>query len=315
MRKGYSGVGGAAIAVARPRSTAPAIALTVSRRLRGTVARSRRRAGSYTAAMTATDLLEAPRAHLRGAHLRLPDERARLRAAERVARGRRLRRAADGEQADVVVHQHLRGARERRQQALRQPRPPGAGEARARRACRSPSAAASRRRTSPSILEKAPWVDVVFGTHNMGALPTPARAGPAQRRGADRDPRVARGLPLHAAHEARVDLQRLGVDLGRLQQHLHVLHRARRCAARRRTAGPATSSPRSRRSSTTAPSRSRCSGRTSTPTASSSATGRRSASCCARPATIEGLERVRFTSPHPAAFTDDVIDAMAETPS
>ncbi len=28
---------------------------------------------------------------------------------------------------------------------------------------------------------------------------------------------------------------------------------------------------------------------------------------------IEGLERVRFTSPHPAAFTDDVIDAMAET--
>lgn len=28
---------------------------------------------------------------------------------------------------------------------------------------------------------------------------------------------------------------------------------------------------------------------------------------------IEGLERVRFTSPHPAAFTDDVIHAMAET--
>ncbi len=28
---------------------------------------------------------------------------------------------------------------------------------------------------------------------------------------------------------------------------------------------------------------------------------------------IPGLERVRFTSPHPAAFTDDVIDAMAET--
>jgi len=30
--------------------------------------------------------------------------------------------------------------------------------------------------------------------------------------------------------------------------------------------------------------------------------------------TIEGLERIRFTSPHPAAFTEDVIDAMAETP-
>lgn len=29
--------------------------------------------------------------------------------------------------------------------------------------------------------------------------------------------------------------------------------------------------------------------------------------------TVEGLERVRFTSPHPAEFTDDVIEAMAET--
>ncbi|MCT1627624.1 tRNA (N6-isopentenyl adenosine(37)-C2)-methylthiotransferase MiaB [Corynebacterium sanguinis] len=30
---------------------------------------------------------------------------------------------------------------------------------------------------------------------------------------------------------------------------------------------------------------------------------------------IEGLERMRFTSPHPAEFTSDVIDAMAETPN
>ncbi|WP_370517329.1 tRNA (N6-isopentenyl adenosine(37)-C2)-methylthiotransferase MiaB [Pseudactinotalea sp. HY160] len=30
---------------------------------------------------------------------------------------------------------------------------------------------------------------------------------------------------------------------------------------------------------------------------------------------IEHLERLRFTSPHPAAFTDDVIEAMAETPA
>ncbi|MEY4713694.1 MAG: tRNA ((37)-C2)-methylthiotransferase MiaB [Actinomycetota bacterium] len=30
---------------------------------------------------------------------------------------------------------------------------------------------------------------------------------------------------------------------------------------------------------------------------------------------IEGLERVRFTSPHPAAFTEDVIEAMAQTPN
>ena len=30
---------------------------------------------------------------------------------------------------------------------------------------------------------------------------------------------------------------------------------------------------------------------------------------------VEGIERVRFTSPHPAAFSDDVIAAMAETPA
>ena len=83
-----------------------------------------------------------------------------------------------------------------------------------------------------TIVRRAPWVDVVFGTHNVGRAAGAAGAGPAQRRGAGGDPRVARGVPVHAAGAARVGLRGLGVDLRRLQQHLHVLHRA--LAARHR---------------------------------------------------------------------------------
>ena len=52
------------------------------------------------------------------------------------------------------------------------------------------------------ILRRAPWVDVVFGTHNVGSLPTlleRARHNAQARAG---DPRVARGLPVVAAGQA-----------------------------------------------------------------------------------------------------------------
>ena len=97
------------------------------------------------------------------------------------------------------------------------------------------------------ITRKAPWVDVVFGTHNIGSLPVLLERARVQRGGAGRDPRVARGVPLDAADQARVGVRRLGVDLGRVQQHLHVLHRP---GAARQGEGPparARSSPRSRR--------------------------------------------------------------------
>ena len=83
----------------------------------------------------------------------------------------------------------------------------------------------------------------------------------------------AGGLPLDPADPPRLRVRGLGLDQRRLQQHLHLLHRAERCAARRPTGDPATSSPRSRRWSPRACRRSPCSARTSTRTASSSATG------------------------------------------
>ena len=50
-----------------------------------------------------------------------------------------------------------------------------------------------------AVLTKAPWVDVVFGTHNIGSLPTLARTGPPQPGRAGGNRRSATGIPLGPA--------------------------------------------------------------------------------------------------------------------
>ena len=147
-----------------------------------------------------------------------------------------------------------------------------------------------------------------------GVASRPPRARPPQRRGPARDPRVARGLPVDPADPARVDLQRLGLHLGRLQQHLHLLHRA--VAARQGEGPPARRDPRRDRGA-------RRDGAIEVTLLGQNVNsygvefGDRLAfgKLLRAAGQIEGLERIRFTSPHPAAFTDDVIDAMAETPT
>ena len=69
--------------------------------------------------------------------------------------------------------------------------------------------------------------------HRLAAGAAGARA--AQRRGPGGDPGVARGVPVDAARAPRLRVLRLGVGVGRLQQHLHVLHRA---VAARQGEGP-----------------------------------------------------------------------------
>ena len=138
-----------------------------------------------------------------------------------------------------------------------------------------------------AVLRRAPWVDVVFGTHNIGSLPTLLERARHNRAAQVEIVEALRGFPSDAAGRPRIRLRRLGFDLGRLQQHLHVLHRAR--AARQGGRPPARRRARrgAARWSTRACSRSRCSGRTSTPTGSRSptpisrATAARSRNCCA----------------------------------
>ena len=140
--------------------------------------------------------------------------------------------------------QHLRGPGERRQPAVRQPRPPAPGQGRAPRHAdrrrRLPGAEGPRRDRPPGALGRR---RVRHPQHRLAA--GAAGAGPAQRRGAGRDRRVAGGLPVDAAGQARLGVLRPGCRSRSAATTPARSASSRRCAARRRTAGPATSWPRS----------------------------------------------------------------------
>ena len=211
--------------------------------------------------------------------------------------------------------QHLLHPGERRQQALRQPRPPEGAEGRADPSCRSsvggclaqkdrdahPRAGAARRRRVRHP-QRAP---------RRRAARTQARAdGPDHR-----DPRGRRRSTTHEAfpsalparrevdHAAWVTIQ-IGCD-NRARSASCPSVRGREISrpfgdivARGRARSPPTASPRSR-----------CSARTSTPTAATyaaarqpaarGACGRCSPTCCARVGAVDGIRRVRFTQPAP----------------
>jgi tRNA-2-methylthio-N6-dimethylallyladenosine synthase len=181
-----------------------------------------------------------------------------------------------------------------------------------------------------AVLKKAPWVDVVFGTHNIGSLPTLLERARHNREAQVEIVEALQEFPstLPAARESAyaawvsisvgcnntctfcivpalrgkevdrrpgdilAEVQSL-VDQGVLEITL--------LGQNVNAYGVSFSDERLREDPTAPPEVPR----------DRTAFSKLLRSC----GDIDGLERVRFTSPHPAEFTDDVIEAMAQTPN
>lgn len=163
-----------------------------------------------------------------------------------------------------------------------------------------------------TILEKAPWVDVVFGTHNMGSLPTllerARHNGEAQLEILESLDVFPSTLPTRreSTHSAWVS-----ISVGCNNTCTFCIVPALRGKEKDRRAGDILSEVQAIVDE----------GAIEVTLLGQNVNsygvefGDRFAfgKLLRAAGEIEGLERVRFTSPHPAAFTNDVIDAMAET--
>ena len=141
-----------------------------------------------------------------------------------------------------------------------------------------------------------------------------AGAGPGAAAGAGGNRGVAGALPLDAAGPPRVRLLGLGGDLGGLQQHLHVLHRAG-LRGREEDRRPGDMLAEIRALVADGALEVTLLGQNVNSYGAEFGDRLAFAKLLRACGEIDGLERVRFTSPHPRDFTDDVIDAMAQTPN
>ncbi len=169
-----------------------------------------------------------------------------------------------------------------------------------------------------TVTKRAPWVDVVFGTHNVGSLPrcSTARGTTARRR--SRSSRRSR-RSRRTCRPAASPPTRAGCRSPSAATTPAPSASSPRCAARRSTADPGevlgevealvaegvleVTLLGQNVNAYGVDFDDRASGRTAF------------ADLLRACGAIEGLERVRFTSPHPRDFTSDVITAMAETPN
>jgi len=172
-----------------------------------------------------------------------------------------------------------------------------------------------------ALLVKAPWVDVVFGTHNIGSLPTLLDRARHNKVAQVEIAESLQQFPSSAAECARICLRCMGFHLRPGATTAATFCIVPSLRGKEVDRNPADILAEVESLVDDGVLEVTLLGRTSTPTASPSPThqfprSRRFSPICCGPAdVIDGLERVRFTSPHPAEFTDDVIEAMAQTPN
>ncbi|CAN5499644.1 tRNA (N6-isopentenyl adenosine(37)-C2)-methylthiotransferase MiaB [soil metagenome] len=165
-----------------------------------------------------------------------------------------------------------------------------------------------------TILDKAPWVDVVFGTHNMGALPAllerARHNGEAQLEILESLDVFPSTLPTRreSTHSAWVS-----ISVGCNNTCTFCIVPALRGKEKDRRPGDILSEIQAIVDDGAI--EVTLLGQNVNSYGVEFGDRQAFAKLLRAAGTIDGLERIRFTSPHPAAFTDDVIDAMAETPT
>jgi tRNA-2-methylthio-N6-dimethylallyladenosine synthase len=164
------------------------------------------------------------------------------------------------------------------------------------------------------IVRRAPWVDVVFGTHNIGSLPALLERSRVQREAQVEIEESLRAFPStlptrrESAYAAWV-----AISVGCNNTCTFCIVPALRGREKDRRPGDILAEVRA----LVAEGAVEVTLLGQNVNAYGSEFGDRQAfskllRACG---SVEGLERVRFTSPHPRDFTDDVIEAMAETPN
>ena len=181
--------------------------------------------------------------------------------------------------------------------------------------CRSPSAAAWPRRTAPPSSTAAPWVDVVFGTHNIGSPAGPARPRRATTSAPrSRSSRAWRSSPPRCPPGATPPTARwVSISVGCNNTCTFCIVPSLRGKETDRRPGDILAEIEAlvAQGVVEVTLLGQNVNTYGVEFGDRLAFGKLLRAC----GEIDGLERVRFTSPHPAAFTDDVIAAMAETPN